>query len=204
MKFPTFSASMMVYLSFLFSGGEAFNAVSSLGRRHAPFSSGLSSAPIDADEPQPKEQIFSTPEEMEEYLNNLAAKLQSEMPDEPIKDKMTLFQSWAGDYDKKAARERLQKQIDEYEVLMFGFTTCKYTIEAKEIFKDQGVKFMARDFDTLPTADGYALRAELATMLDRPEVPAIFIKGRFIGGVNDGPGIKAIVAEGKLKEMLEG
>jgi glutaredoxin-related protein len=204
MIFPTLAASTMVCLACLVSGVDAFTTEPSLGRMKVSFSSSLSSTPNSDDEPLPNEQTLSTPEEMEEFLNKLAAKLQSELPDEPVKDKMTLIKGWAGDYDNEATRKRLQKQIDEHDVLIFGFTSCQYTKEAKEILKDQGAKFMARDFDTLPPADGYALRAELATMLNRPEVPAIFIKGQFVGGVNDGPGIKSIVAEGKLNEMLAG
>lgn len=154
----------------------------------------------------PDGQILSSAEEMEEFLNNLAAKLSAELPDDPIEDKLTRFQSWAGEYDQDAFKKRIQKQIDEHNVLIFGLSDCPYCKEAKDLLSENDVKFMAREFDTLPN-DQWALRSELAKILDgRTEVPAIFIKGKFVGGLNDGGsgGLKAILdEEGKLEEMLK-
>lgn len=54
--------------------------------------------------------------------------------------------------------------------------------------------------------DGKAIRAEMADMIGRTSVPAIWIGGAFIGGCNDGPseygGLNTINESGKLDQML--
>jgi len=54
-------------------------------------------------------------------------------------------------------------------------------------------------------ADGKAIRAEMGDMLGRTSVPAIWIKGTFIGGCNDGPlgGIKTLNGKNQLDSMLK-
>jgi len=144
---------------------------------------------------------LSTPEAQEEYLNNLAASLKKEMPDRRVEDMMERLRLWAGDYDREKARGILQKQIDTHDALIFGLAECPYTIEAKELLKD--VDFVARDLDTLPYQEQYALRAELAEMIqNRTQLPAIFLGGTFVGGCNDGPGLKSVIDSGKLEEMM--
>lgn len=51
---------------------------------------------------------------------------------------------------------------------------------------------------------GYALRAELAQKTGRTSVPAVFIKGEFAGGCNDGGlgGIMTLDRAGKLQLLL--
>ena len=53
--------------------------------------------------------------------------------------------------------------------------------------------------------DGKALRAEMAGLIDRTSVPAIWIGGEFIGGCNDGPkgGIVKLYDSGELEAMLQ-
>lgn len=52
--------------------------------------------------------------------------------------------------------------------------------------------------------DGKAIRAEMADVIGRTSVPAIFIGGDFIGGCNDGPkgGIVKLNGSGELDAML--
>ncbi len=52
--------------------------------------------------------------------------------------------------------------------------------------------------------DGKFLRAEMANVVGRTSVPAIWIGGTFVGGCNDGPlgGIVSLSESGKLDEML--
>lgn len=52
--------------------------------------------------------------------------------------------------------------------------------------------------------DGKAIRAEMADLIGRTSVPAIFIGGDFIGGCNDGPkgGIVKLNDSGELDSML--
>ena len=52
--------------------------------------------------------------------------------------------------------------------------------------------------------DGKALRAEMAGIIGRTSVPAIWIGSDFIGGCNDGPkgGIVKLDESGALDKML--
>ena len=52
--------------------------------------------------------------------------------------------------------------------------------------------------------DGKALRAEMAGIIGRTSVPAIWIGADFIGGCNDGPkgGIVKLDESGELDKML--
>ena len=52
--------------------------------------------------------------------------------------------------------------------------------------------------------DGRALRAEMAGIIGRTSVPAIWIGSDFIGGCNDGPkgGIVKLDESGELDKML--
>ena len=52
--------------------------------------------------------------------------------------------------------------------------------------------------------DGKALRAEMASVIDRTSVPAIWIGGEFIGGCNDGPGLLPLGESGELEKLLKG
>lgn len=52
--------------------------------------------------------------------------------------------------------------------------------------------------------DGKPLRAEMAGLVGRTSVPAIWIGGDFIGGCNDGPqgGITTLQQKGTLVDLL--
>lgn len=54
-------------------------------------------------------------------------------------------------------------------------------------------------------SDGKPLRAEMANIIGRTSVPAIWIGGKFIGGCNDGPlgGVVKLDESGELSPMLE-
>lgn len=58
--------------------------------------------------------------------------------------------------------------------------------------------------DLTKDPDGKAIRSEMGELLGRTSVPAIWIKGEFIGGCNDGPmgGIVTLNESGKLNAML--
>ena len=50
--------------------------------------------------------------------------------------------------------------------------------------------------------EGKVYRAALSDMTGRTSMPQIFIRGAFVGGCNDGPGVATLEKEGKLKGML--
>lgn len=73
-------------------------------------------------------------------------------------------------------------------------------LQARELLDGAGRKYTTVD------ATGDNLNV-LQLLTARSSVPSIWIKGKYVGGHNDGPepwmGIKKIVAAGKLDELLE-
>jgi glutaredoxin 3 len=113
------------------------------------------------------------------------------------------MKSSAGEYDSAPIKARIGGLVDTNPVLMFSFTTCPFCIKAKQVLDDLGAKYTVIELDTDP--DGKAIRAEMADLLGRSSVPAIWISGQFIGGCNDGPmgGIVSLNDSGKLQGMLQ-
>jgi len=116
--------------------------------------------------------------------------------------KVGLVKSLAGDYDSAAVRSKIDNFVSENDVLMFSFTTCPFCIKAKATLDEKGAKYTVVELDQDP--DGKAIRAEMGDMLGRTSVPAIWIKGTFIGGCNDGPmgGINTLNSSNQLDGML--
>jgi glutaredoxin 3 len=122
--------------------------------------------------------------------------------------KMALVQKLAGDYDAPAIRARIDKLVQENPVLMLSFTTCPYCIKAKQILDDTTASssssaktYTVLELDT--DAQGKAIRAELANIVGRTSMPAIWIGGTFVGGCNDGPGVATLAKSGKLEGLLK-
>lgn len=86
---------------------------------------------------------------------------------------------------------------------MFSFTTCPFCIKAKATLDEKGAKYTVVELDQIE--DGKAIRAEMGGMLGRTSVPAIWIKGTFIGGCNDGPlgGLNTLNSSNELDGMLK-
>jgi glutaredoxin 3 len=117
--------------------------------------------------------------------------------------KKAMVKKLAGDYDEVAVRKRLDSLIRENPVLMLSFETCPFCVKAREILDAKNAKYF--DLDLTKDPDGKAIRAELANLVGRTSVPAIWIDSQFIGGCNDGPmgGIAKLNDEGKLDSMLK-
>lgn len=82
-------------------------------------------------------------------------------------------------YDRSAMKSKIDTLIEENPVLMLSFTTCPFCLKAKAVLNAKGVNFKAVELDTDP--EGYPMRAEMAEMVGRTSVPAIWIGGTFIG-----------------------
>jgi len=108
----------------------------------------------------------------------------------------------AGEYDAAAIQDRINLLIDDNPVLMFSFTTWPFCVKAKDLLDGMRVKYTVVELDTDP--DGKAIRAEMADIIGRTSVPAIWIGKQFIGGCNDGPlgGLMTLNKSGKLNGML--
>lgn len=117
--------------------------------------------------------------------------------------KKNLVKSLAGDYDADAIRVRTDGLINDNPVLMLSFTTCPFCIKAKGVLDEMNAKYTVVELDADP--DGKAIRAEMADLVGRTSVPAIWIGQKFVGGCNDGPmgGVVKLSDEGKLEAMLQ-
>jgi glutaredoxin len=67
-----------------------------------------------------------------------------------------------------------------------------------------GANYTVIELDTDP--DGKAIRAEMADLVGRTSVPAVWIGGKFVGGCNDGPmgGLINLSEKGELDALLKG
>lgn len=111
--------------------------------------------------------------------------------------------AFAGDYDEKAAKSKMESLIADEPVLVFSSTTCPYCTMAKEILDSKKAKYTTIEYNEVE--DGQGLRAEMGEIVGRSSVPAIFIGGEYIGGCNDGGkgGIVPLENSGELDELLK-
>lgn len=100
-------------------------------------------------------------------------------------------------------QEKIEGLIADNDVLMLSFTTCPFCLKAKDILAQKGVDYKAIELETAP--DGMQMRAQMAEIVGRTSVPAIWIGGKFVGGCNDGPmgGIVELNRSGELDKMLK-
>jgi len=142
------------------------------------------------------------------WYAEIADGIQNFLTNSPLNEaKLALVRSLAGEYDVDATKTKLNNLISgtdsNNKVCMFSFTTWPFCIKAKAILDDRSIGYTVVELNEVD--DGKALRAEMANLLGRTSVPAIFIDGTFIGGCNDGPmgGIVKLAESGKLDEMLK-
>ena len=104
----------------------------------------------------------------------------------------------AGEFDAA-----IEAEVSRGGVLMYSFTSCPFCKKAKELLDDKGASYAVVELDEL--SDGAARRARLGARTGRTSVPAIFIDGSYIGGLNDGsPGLAPLDAAGELVPRLKG
>ncbi len=110
----------------------------------------------------------------------------------------------AGEFDAAAIDARLDAALDGAKasgsVLIFSTTTCPFCSRAKELLESKGAKFESIELDTDP--NGKALRARLGARTGRTSVPSVWIGGECVGGLNDGPGLVPLDADGELEPRL--
>jgi len=119
------------------------------------------------------------------------------------------FKQWiadiiAGDYDNDAVDAGIEKFVatPNVPVVLYSFTTCPFCRRAKDYLEAEGIKYRAVELDTLDGNEGNEIRAALGRRTKRTSVPSIFVKGKYIGGCNDGPGLLPLGESGELKRML--
>ena len=115
------------------------------------------------------------------------------------------FKQWvaervAGDFDAAAIDARLDESIASGGVVLYSFTSCPFCKRAKELLNAKGVAYTAIELDE--DADGPAMRARLGARTGRTSVPSVWVGGEYLGGLNDGPGLLPLDAEGSLDPKL--
>jgi len=140
------------------------------------------------------------------WYAKIADVVQNLLTNSPLNEgKKALVRSLAGDYDKAETRAKLESLISNEKVFMLSFVKWPFCVKAKAILDNdyESLKYTVIEVDEAD--DGKALRAEMADLIDRTSVPAIWIGGTFIGGCNDGPlgGINTLKKNGELTKMLK-
>lgn len=107
------------------------------------------------------------------------------------------------EYDADEVRGLIRDFVEQNDVAMFSFTTCPFCRRAKDALDERGIGYATVELDELPGNRGNEIRAELGRLVQRTSVPAIFVKGEFIGGCNDGPpGLLPLLANGRMDSFF--
>jgi len=137
------------------------------------------------------------------WYASIADVVQNVLTNSPLNEgKKALVKSLAGDYDVEATRAKLNAYIQNEPVLFLSFVRWPFCIKAKAVLDAKDAKYTVVEIDEVE--DGKAIRAEMAGLIGRTSVPAIWIGSEFIGGCNDGPkgGIVKLDESGELDKML--
>ena len=81
------------------------------------------------------------------------------------------------------------------QIMIFSTGWCPFCHKVKDIFRSKNLDFNEYLIDE-STAEGSAVRAEIKEKFKHATVPAVFIKGEFVGGFDD---VQALNDQGKLK-----
>jgi len=101
-----------------------------------------------------------------------------------------------------AAAAALDAAIAAPGAVVFATASCPFCAEARALLDSKGATYALVDLDARP--DGAELRAALGTRVGRTSVPAVFIGGEYVGGMNDGaPGLRPLDAAGGLDAKLQ-
>ena len=152
-----------------------------------------------------KEQQASSSTAADDILAQLAGGINLNLRKEPYQGtKLDLLRQQAGTYDQPAIQAQLQALVQNHPVAMLTFTECPYCIEARSILDVKQCQYTELNLDTVGRAS-YAYRVELHALTGRTSLPAIWIRGQFIGGCNDGPmgGLMAMNEDGRLDDLLQ-
>ncbi|KAL0266123.1 UNVERIFIED_CONTAM: hypothetical protein PYX00_011839 [Menopon gallinae] len=76
---------------------------------------------------------------------------------------------------------------------------CKFTRQLLGILESQGLAY-GRDFLDFDVLTDYVLRERLKAINSWPTFPQVFVRGRFIGGLD---ALKASVEDGSFRSMLD-
>ena len=99
-----------------------------------------------------------------------------------------------------ATKTDLQVAIGSSEVVVFSLPGCPYCREAERALTAANIEFTKLHIGPFKQA--------LRTHFGKSSAPAVFIRGIFVGGCNDGTlawhGVKPMLASGRFQRMLAG
>ena len=94
--------------------------------------------------------------------------------------------------------------IAKDDLVIFSYGGCPYCRRVTRALDAAGIPYNEVDYDDLD--DGDAVRAEIRATHRHSSVPAVFVKGKFVGECNDGPepwmSILPSLNDGKLAQWL--
>lgn len=86
------------------------------------------------------------------------------------------------------------------DIVVFSDSTCGYCVNAQTMLGRAGLSFVS--INASP-----AMRQKLAMLTGSSSVPSVWVKGKFIGGCNDGPyswmGVRKMIDNGLMNEFLK-
>ncbi len=100
---------------------------------------------------------------------------------------------------KDPMQERIEREIDEHDVVLFMkgtpvFPQCGFSSLAVQVLSHLGVKFKGIDVLNDP-----ALRQGIKSFSDWPTVPQLYVKGEFVGGCDI---VREMFETGELAQLL--
>ncbi len=97
------------------------------------------------------------------------------------------------------AEAEIRQIIAENNVVMFSMDGCPYCDAALKALKEAGIEVVV-----IEATDPQLTALEQIT--SQGSVPNIWVRGKFVGGCNDGPeswmGVKKLLRNGELQKML--
>lgn len=93
----------------------------------------------------------------------------------------------------------------EKPIVVFSYGGCPFCRKVEAALDEAKLPYQVIDFDA-DLDDGESVHKEISAKHKQTSVPLVFVKGKFIGGCNDGPedwmGTMPLLKSGKLAEML--
>lgn len=117
------------------------------------------------------------------------------------------FKQWvadivAGDYDETEVSNLVDSLVANDKIAIFSFTTCPFCRRAKDALEKRGLEYQVLELDELEGNKGNEILAVLGKRTKRTSVPSIFVRGKYIGGCNDGPGLLPLLHSGEFDKLL--
>lgn len=104
-------------------------------------------------------------------------------------------------FSAKRSMSSIQDTISSNPIVVFVSSGCPYCSDAVAALKANGRQPLVVEASS-------AQRSELRSKTGSSTVPVVFVKGKFVGGCNDGPeswmGIKKIIRNNQLDGLLAG